>query len=80
MSDSTYSPEITDVVIAAFGGINAAGRASGHQAYRRIIYDALSPVQQTELQNELANLTDQPPHEVLNNSLVRAWDKDCPDL
>ena len=80
VSDSTYSPEITDVVIAAFGGINAAGRASGHQAYRRIIYDALSPIQQTELQNELANLTDQPTHEVLNNSLVRAWDKDCPDL
>ena len=80
MSDSTYSPEITDVVIAAFGGINAAGRASGHQAYRRIIYDALSPVQQAELQNELANLTNQPPHEVLNNSLVRAWDDDCPDL
>lgn len=80
MSDSTYSPEITDVVIAAFGGINAAGRASGHQAYRRIIYDALSPVQQAELQNELANLTNQPPHEVLNNSLVRAWDDDCLDL
>lgn len=80
VSDSTYSPEITDVVIAAFGGINAAGRASGHQAYRRIIYDALSPVQQAELQNELANLTNQPPHEVLNNSLVRAWDDDCPDL
>jgi len=80
VSDSTYSPEITDVVIAAFGGINAAGRASGHQAYRRIIYDALSPVQQAELQNELANLTNQPPHEVLNNSLVRAWDDDCLDL
>ena len=80
VSDSNAPTDITDVVIAAFGGINAAGRASGHQAYRRIIYDALSPVHQAELQNELANLTNQPPHEVLNNSLVRAWDDDCADL
>ena len=28
-------------VIVGFGGINGAGRASGHHAYRRLVQDAL---------------------------------------
>lgn len=72
--------DITDVVIAAAGGINAAGRSSGHQAFRRVVFDALSPVQQAQLLNEIANLTERPPHEALEGTLVRRWDSDCPQL
>jgi len=75
-----YSTEITDVVIASCGGINAAGRTSGHQAYRRVVFDALSAVQQAQMLSEMANLTERPPHEALRGSLVRKWDSDCPEL
>lgn len=33
-------------VIVGFGGYNAAGRSSSHQAFRRMILDSLSPQQQ----------------------------------
>lgn len=40
-------------VIAGFGGINAAGRSSGHHAYRRMIMSTLSD---TKTQHTLASL------------------------
>lgn len=80
MTQTNSIIDIGDVVIAASGGINAAGRSSGHQAFRRVMYDALSPVQQAELESELATLTGCPSSEAMNNSLVRAWDSDCSEL
>ncbi|WP_276784503.1 beta-ketoacyl synthase [Thalassolituus oleivorans] len=64
-----------DVVIAGFGGINAAGRSSGHQAFRRVVYDALSPELKQQTLAELATLTSSPANEnLLQHSCVRAWD------
>lgn len=40
-------------VIVGFGGFNAAGRSSGHHAYRRMVIESLSP---TERQETLAGL------------------------
>jgi acetoacetyl-[acyl-carrier protein] synthase len=44
-------------VIVGFGGINAAGRASFHQAFNRLVYDALDTARQQELLLGLATLT-----------------------
>ncbi|PCJ25606.1 MAG: beta-ketoacyl synthase [SAR86 cluster bacterium] len=44
-------------VIAGFGGINAAGRSSGHHAYRRMVIDALAPAQVQQTYHSLAALT-----------------------
>ena len=46
-------------VIAGFGGINAAGRSSGHHAYRRMIIDSLPQEQATQTLASLAALTGQ---------------------
>ncbi len=35
-------------VIVGFGGFNAAGRASGHHAYRRMVLESLSPQERQE--------------------------------
>lgn len=78
MSEQTVNP--TDVVITAHGGINAAGRSSGHQAYRRMIYDALTTEQQHQTLQELATLTGQATDDVLDTTLVRRWDDDCNEL
>ncbi len=43
-------------VIVGFGGINPAGRASFHHAYRRLIMDSLSDQQRTETLLSLAAL------------------------
>ena len=43
-------------VIVGFGGINAAGRASGHHAYSRLVYDALPAAQQQRTIDSLAAL------------------------
>lgn len=43
-------------VIVGFGGFNAAGRSSGHQAYQRIIFESLSEAEQTHLIHSLANI------------------------
>jgi acetoacetyl-[acyl-carrier protein] synthase len=40
-------------VIVGFGGFNAAGRSSSHQAFRRMILDSLSPI---EYQNTITGL------------------------
>lgn len=46
-------------VITGFGGINAAGRSSGHHGYRRLIIDALSEGAIHSTLNSLAALTGQ---------------------
>src|SRR5690554_7073083 len=43
-------------VIVGMGGINAAGRTSGHQAFRRTVIDALPPGEQQTLLLGLATL------------------------
>lgn len=43
-------------VIVGFGGINAAGRASGHHAYARMTHSALSTAQQSRTLDSLATL------------------------
>ena len=44
-------------VIVGFGGINPAGRASFHHAYRRLIIDKLDTASKTETLLDLAVLT-----------------------
>lgn len=46
-------------VITGFGGINAAGRSSGHHGYRRMVIDALPSKQVQTTYNSLAALTGQ---------------------
>jgi acetoacetyl-[acyl-carrier protein] synthase len=46
-------------VIAGFGGINAAGRSSGHHGYRRMIIDSLSSERALRTRASLAALTGQ---------------------
>lgn len=46
-------------VITGFGGINAAGRSSGHHGYRRLIIDALADRAAQTTYNSLAALTGQ---------------------
>lgn len=43
-------------VVVGFGGINAAGRSSFHQAYRRMVMDALSQAKQNQTLADLAGL------------------------
>ena len=46
-------------VIVGFGGINAAGRSSGHNGYRRMIIDALAAAEANQIRASLAALTGQ---------------------
>tara|TARA_B110000858_G_scaffold49124_1_gene56636 strand:- start:9767 stop:11686 length:1920 start_codon:yes stop_codon:yes gene_type:complete len=46
-------------VITGFGGINAAGRSSGHHGYRRMVIDALPSSQVQDTYHSLAALTGQ---------------------
>lgn len=46
-------------VITGFGGINAAGRSSGHNGFRRLVFDKLSSDQQASTLQQLATLTGQ---------------------
>jgi acetoacetyl-[acyl-carrier protein] synthase len=62
-------------VITAFGGINAAGRSSGNNAFRRIVLDALSADKRASTIASLAALMGT--HDeaaILNGTLVREWD------
>lgn len=43
-------------VIVSFGGVNAAGRSSGHHAYRRTVIDDLDPTAATATWRSLAGL------------------------
>jgi acetoacetyl-[acyl-carrier protein] synthase len=63
-------------VIVGFGGINAAGRASGHHAYARMTHSALSAAQQSRTLDSLATLMGLEggkPHQqfILDHTLVR---------
>ena len=63
-------------VIVGFGGINAAGRASGHHAYARMTHSALSATQQSRTLDSLATLMGLEggqPHQqfILDHTLVR---------
>ncbi|WP_369857594.1 beta-ketoacyl synthase [Candidatus Thalassolituus haligoni] len=62
-------------VITGFGGINAAGRSSGHHAFRRMILDSLTGAKREQTLASLASLmatTDE--DAILNGTLVREWD------
>ena len=71
-------------VVAGFGGINPAGRSSGHHAFRRLIFDQLNGQQQQNTVAAIAQLCGldevQPQshtdikHELLKRTLVRGWD------
>jgi len=70
-------------VIVGFGGINPAGRSSGHNAYRRLVIDKLGPDQALQTYQSLAPLmqiegmqargalTDQIKQQILEHTLVR---------
>ena len=63
-------------VIVGFGGVNAAGRASGHHAYARMVYSALPSAQQGRTLDSLAalmGLKGGPAHEryILDHTLIR---------
>ncbi|HEX4869819.1 MAG TPA: beta-ketoacyl synthase [Moraxellaceae bacterium] len=63
-------------VIVGFGGINAAGRSSFHQGYRRLVLDALDPATRDRTVAGLARLMGLPPSadtaaQVLRHTLVR---------
>ena len=70
-------------VITAFGGINSAGRSSGHQGFKRMVLKALPQTEQLQTLNALAQLMGLPQHRQMDNawreqikqgSLVRAFD------
>ena len=73
-------------VIIGFGGINAAGRSSGHQAYRRMIIDHLGEREAAETWQSLValmglNLKGQPPDGgtrdyIQTHTLVRRIERD----
>ena len=65
-------------VIVGFGGINPAGRSSGHNAYRRMVIDKLGSSQAEKTFQSLAplmqiegDLTDDIKQQILNHTLVR---------
>ena len=67
-------------VIVGFGGVNSAGRASGHRAYDRIVYSALGQQQQAatlEALGRMMGLKDSADHEqhILAHTLVRRIEK-----
>ncbi|WP_370978671.1 beta-ketoacyl synthase [Agaribacterium sp. ZY112] len=65
-------------LIVGFGGYNAAGRASGHRAYERMIYESLGNSDKQRVLASLKALTgladDVDEQTVLNASLVRQLD------
>jgi len=61
-------------LIVGFGGYNAAGRSSGHQAYRRMVLDSLSTALREHTLGAIAQLMGQPSaaaQTVLDGTLVR---------
>ena len=70
-------------VVTAFGGINSAGRSSGHQAFKRLVLEHLNQSEQLNTLNSLAQLMGLPQkssldtawqNEIVNGTLIRAWD------
>ena len=67
-------------VIVGFGGINAAGRASGHHAYSRMTWSALSSEQQVRTLDSLATLMGldggaEHEQHILDHTLIRRIEK-----
>lgn len=70
-------------LIVGFGGYNAAGRSSGHNGYKRMIFESLSNTQKASLVQSLAslmgvnlsadteNIGDEALQRILNGTLVR---------
>ena len=67
-------------LIVGFGGINAAGRSSDHQAFRRLIMDTLTPSETARTVNQIGALIGLGPdismneaqaQHVLENTLIR---------
>ena len=67
-------------LIVGFGGINAAGRSSDHQAFRRLIMDTLTPSETARTVNQIGALIGLSPdismneaqaQHVLENTLIR---------
>ncbi|ACR13543.1 beta-ketoacyl synthase [Teredinibacter turnerae T7901] len=61
-------------LIVGFGGYNAAGRSSGHQAYQRMIFESLSAGDKAATLDSLAHLMGSPdldPQSVLDGTLIR---------
>ena len=67
-------------LIVGFGGINAAGRSSDHQAFRRLVFDTLSAEEQSRTVNQLGAISGLGPEtasdpihrqRVLDQSLIR---------
>lgn len=61
-------------VIVGFGGYNAAGRSSGHQAFKRMIWESLPSSEKANVHAALASLMNNPElseSEVLSGTLVR---------
>lgn len=72
-------------VIVGFGGINAAGRSSGHHAYSRMVESALPQAQRERTLASLASLmglkdgVDQEQH-ILDHTLIRRIEKNHFDV
>jgi acetoacetyl-[acyl-carrier protein] synthase len=60
-------------VIVGFGGINPAGRSSGHHGYRRLVFDQLSSEKKTSTLQSLAALMncEADAGHILPNTLIR---------
>lgn len=71
-------------VIVGFGGINPAGRSSGHHGYRRLVFDELALEQQQRTLQSLAALMncDLDQGHILSNTLIRKLSNNLfdPDL
>ena len=72
-------------LIVGFGGINAAGRSSDHQAFRRLVMDTLTSSEKIRTINQIGALTgmgtelsptDSQAYHILNNTLIRRIHKD----
>lgn len=69
-------------LIVGFGGINAAGRSSNHQAYKRIVFDQISEQDQNSTLQSLRNLMGNGAEDnsldksyILENTLIRKISK-----
>ena len=58
-------------LIVGFGGINAAGRSSDHQAFRRLTTDALTPAEKVRTVNQIGALIGLGPNISMNEAQAR---------
>ena len=59
-------------VIVSFGGINAAGRSSGHNGFRRLIFDQTNAQTQKATLQQLAALTGQSNAQTVSGATQKA--------